>query len=52
MFFELSVHDGQAPVRQAMLSGDSSCLRVEPYETGAASYFHLRVMSLGNVSRH
>ena len=127
MFFELSVHDGQAPVRQAMLSGDSSCLRVEPYpvwqhtgtfvspsafsrravvsywrkyvhevlinhlgglslprksvvrltdrpdmtldvyrgrkttiqflrvepyETGAASYFHLRVMSLGNVSRN
>ena len=24
MFFELCVHDGQAPVRRAMLSGDSS----------------------------
>ena len=24
-FFELCAHDGQAPVRQAMLSGDSSC---------------------------
>ena len=26
MFFELCVHDGQAPVRRALLSGDSSCL--------------------------
>ena len=25
MFFELYVHDGQAPVRRPMLSGDSSC---------------------------
>ena len=26
MFFELCVHDGHAPVRLAMLSGDSSCI--------------------------
>ena len=26
MFFELCVHDGQTPVRQAMLSADSACL--------------------------
>ena len=26
MFFELCVHDGQALVRRAMLSSDSSCL--------------------------
>ena len=25
MFFEFCVHEGQASVRQAMLSGDSSC---------------------------
>ena len=26
MLFELRVHDGQAPVRRAMLSSDSSCV--------------------------
>ena len=25
MFFELCFHDGQAPIRRAMLSGDSFC---------------------------
>ena len=28
MFFELCVHDWQAPVRRAMLSGDSSCSKI------------------------
>ena len=35
MSFELCVHDGQGPVRRAMLSGDSSCSirRTSDYKT-------------------
>ena len=45
MFFELYVHDGQAPVRRPMLSGDSSCYL-------CLSFYIFRQRYLHNHMRH